>query len=129
MTTETQKHTPTPWEWDAPLCSADLDKNAQAMIRLSCVNTCEAVLMVGAGLSYLVLDNELSNGVLRAYAEIKPADAEFIVLACNCHDELVEAATGVINAVGAWHLGESKHLDAIIDAAAILDAVLAKAAP
>ena len=92
---EDKKHTPLPWRWDEPLAHADLNKRMLAHIRLSSEPTSGGVLMAGAGVSYLVNDDERTNGILRAYIEVEPEDADFIVRACNSHYELVEALNAI----------------------------------
>jgi hypothetical protein len=82
------------WEWDEPLHHADLSGADLAMVRLTNFDTSEAVLMVGVGMSYLVDDDEATNGVLRAYVCVSPEHAELIASAPTLkrqRDALLEA--------------------------------------
>ena len=85
MNESERKHTPLPWQWDKPLVHADLNRATIAHIRLTSETNSGGVLMAGAGVSYLVNDDDRTNGVLRAYIEVEPEDAEFIERACNNH--------------------------------------------
>lgn len=96
MNESERKHTPLPWAWDNPLIHVDLNQDTIAHICLSSETNSGAVLMAGVGVGYLVYDDERTNGVLRAYIEVEPADAEFIVLACNNHYRLRDALRTVL---------------------------------